>query len=422
MYVIILNHDVLRNGWGASAIEALSTGLLMGDRAAVNRILKFVPTIDFTKTKTDDSVSLFETTIRYIGGMLSGYDLLKGPLAHMTNNTKGVDALLTQAKSLADSLKYAFDTPTGIPYNNLNFSTHGHDNSTTNGLATIGSLVLEWTRLSDLTGDSEYTELTKRGESYLLSPKPPSSEPFPGLVGSEVDIATGDFVDSYISWLGGQDSFYEYLIKMYLYDPDRFASYKDRWVLAADSTIKHLTSHPSTRPDITFIDYYDNGSFYAESEHLTCFDGGNFLLGGALLGRDDFIDFGLSLVDGCRDTYTATLTGIGPEIFSWNDSTVPANQTDFYDKNGFYITDGTYDLRPETLESYYYAYRITGLKKVCKKGPHNLLLFGRPVNNIRTIVSRLGLGWIRRHQCHLSYRFGLLQHHRRKRSQWWRKG
>ena len=284
-----------RNGWGASAVEALSTALLMKNEDVASRILEFIPTIDYTTTRTTDSVSLFETTIRYLGGMLSGYDLLKGPLAYLATDTDQVDALLKQAISLANSLKYAFQTPTGIPYNDLNFSTHGHDDSTTNGLATIGTLVLEWTRLSDLTGDTEYTELTKRAQSYLLSPKPPSSEPFPGLVGSEVNISTGEFTDDYISWLGGQDSFYEYLIKMYVYDPVRFASYKDRWVLAAESTIQHLTSHPSTRPELTFLGYWDNGSFYAESEHLTCFDGGSFLLGGAVLGRADFIDYGMTM-------------------------------------------------------------------------------------------------------------------------------
>lgn len=59
-------------GWGASAIDALSTALIMGDRKVVNQILDFVPTIDFTKANYTGSVSLFETTIRYLGGLLSG--------------------------------------------------------------------------------------------------------------------------------------------------------------------------------------------------------------------------------------------------------------------------------------------------------------------------------------------------------------
>ena len=37
----------------------------------------------------------------------------------------------------------------------------------------------------------------------------------------------------------------------------------------------------------------------------------------------------------------------------------PSNEA-FYNANGFYITDPDYDLRPEVIESFYYAYRITG--------------------------------------------------------------
>lgn len=111
---------------------------------------------------------------------------------------------------------------------------------------------------------------------------------------------------------------------------------------------------------MTFLASYINTTFVNSSEHLTCFDGGNFLLGGSVLGRQDYIDFGLALVNGCHDLYNSTLTGIGPETFSWNTTGVDSTNEAFYDANGFYITDPTYDLRPEVIESFYYAYRITG--------------------------------------------------------------
>lgn len=38
----------------------------------VNQILDFVPSIDFSVSFDDTQVSLFETTIRYLGGLLSG--------------------------------------------------------------------------------------------------------------------------------------------------------------------------------------------------------------------------------------------------------------------------------------------------------------------------------------------------------------
>lgn len=61
-----------RNGWGASAIDAFSTALIMGKTDVVEQILDYVPTIDFSVSYNDTVVSLFETTIRYLGGLLSG--------------------------------------------------------------------------------------------------------------------------------------------------------------------------------------------------------------------------------------------------------------------------------------------------------------------------------------------------------------
>jgi len=212
-----------------------------------------------------------------------------------------------------------------------------------------------------LTGDPEYAQLTQKAESYLLKPQNPAlGEPFPGLLGTNVDVNTGSFIDNRGGWSGGDDSFYEYLLKMYVYDSSRFGAYRDRWITAADSTIAHLASHPSSRPDLTFLAEYDGTSLVFESQHLTCFDGGNFLLGGKVLNRQDYIDFGLALVNGCHDTYISTLTGIGPEAFSWNTTTLPADQAAFYAKSGFWIENGQYITRPEVVESYYYAYRVTG--------------------------------------------------------------
>jgi mannosyl-oligosaccharide alpha-1,2-mannosidase len=99
---------------------------------------------------------------------------------------------------------------------------------------------------------------------------------------------------------------------------------------------------------------------------VACFDGGNFLLGGIVLNEQKYIDFGLALVTACEATYASTLTLIGPEGFGWSvngTEGVPADQIEFYKKAGFYITSSAYILRPEVLESFYYAYRVTGDQK-----------------------------------------------------------
>lgn len=59
------------NGWGASAVDALSTAVVMELKDVVNEIITYVPTINFANSS--DTVSLFETTIRYLGGLLAGW-------------------------------------------------------------------------------------------------------------------------------------------------------------------------------------------------------------------------------------------------------------------------------------------------------------------------------------------------------------
>ncbi len=367
----------------------------MGNKAVVQQILTHIQNVNFDKAV--GGISLFETTIRYLGGLLSGYDLLSGPLKEYAGNQAQLDAVLSQAKHLGDNLKVAFDTPSGVPDNELRFGPPRRNGSATNGIATIGTLVMEWTRLSDLTGDPVYGQIVQKAEGYLLNPQPRAlAEPFPGLIGTNVNITSGQFLDGTGGWVGGDDSFYEYLIKMYIYDPVRFSSYKDRWVLAVESSIKYLASHPVSRPDLTFLAMFSGKTPLFISQHcewtavlllfavscsggltllVACFDAGNIILGGLVLNEPKYVKFGLDLTASCRDTYTSTATGIGPETFRWEDNgglapvnssnnqPPPANQADFFQKSGLWIQDGQYVLRPEVIESYYYAYRATGDSK-----------------------------------------------------------
>ena len=67
------NEKENRNGWGASAVDAISTALIMENEEVVKQIVDHIKTIDFTKTvKGGEGVSLFETTIRYLAGLVSG--------------------------------------------------------------------------------------------------------------------------------------------------------------------------------------------------------------------------------------------------------------------------------------------------------------------------------------------------------------
>lgn len=45
----------------------------MGNAEVVNTILNYIPTIDFDQTAPETpEISLFETTIRFVGGLLAG--------------------------------------------------------------------------------------------------------------------------------------------------------------------------------------------------------------------------------------------------------------------------------------------------------------------------------------------------------------
>lgn len=365
-----------RNGWGCLPVDALDTAIIMEQSDIVNIILDFIPTINFTKTNTPQPsrVSLFETNIRYLGGLLSSYDLLKGPFSHLSVNSTNVDALLDQAKVLADTLKFAFDTPSGIPVNwifieNKTFTdvSKQANGDQTAGLAELGTLVLEWQHLSDLTGDPQYGELAQRAESNWFSPTPAEAEVFPGLTGGNFSVVTGEIQDQYGGWTSGNDSAYEYLIKMYVYDPERYSNYSERFTLAADSTMEYLISHPSSRPDLTFVDTFSGKLTQNYSEQLACFIGGSYILGSTALSRPDWLDFGLNLSEFCANGYRYAASGIGPIVYSWNTTELYnnpeyANQTSLYEKAGWYIPDGLWlnGQAPEAVESWYYAYQVTG--------------------------------------------------------------
>ncbi|KAK2757895.1 maturation of Asn-linked oligosaccharides protein [Arachnomyces sp. PD_36] len=356
-----------RNGWGATAIDALSTAIIMGNREAVNSILDHIAEVDFSYSAED--VSFFETSIRYLAGMLSGYDLLDGPASDLIDGDQSkIEPVLQQAKALGDLLKVAFSTPSGLPVNGLEFQGNGtsirHDDPQSG--AVVIDLLLEWQRLSDLTGDPEYGELDKKAVEYLINdPQPPENVPWPGLIGTNWDPNTGKAVDADGGWVSGMDSHYEYLIKAYLYNKEDFQAHRDAWSLAADSSIAHLASQPSSRDDITFLAAYSNQTLDFRSEHLACFHGGNFILGGTTLGNQKLVDFGLNLTNGCHETYIQTATGLGPGGWNWQDAKTgenapPDEELDNYNERGFWITGSDYALRPEVIESYYYAYRVTG--------------------------------------------------------------
>src|SRR3569832_96570 len=92
----------------------------------------------------DGEVSVFETAIRLVGGLLSAFHACGDP------------ALLAKARDLADRLLPSFNaSPLGIPHRFINLRTGAVRGTETNPAET-GTFIPEFGFLSRTTGDHRY--------------------------------------------------------------------------------------------------------------------------------------------------------------------------------------------------------------------------------------------------------------------------
>ncbi|KAH0343502.1 alpha-1,2-mannosidase, partial [Aureobasidium melanogenum] len=346
-------------GYGATAIDSLPTAIMFENKNVTSQILDFIAALDFKSVKGGSRIQVFEVTIRHFAAMISAWDLLNGPFSHMTNDPDLIEALYAQMITLGDVLSCAFDSPSGVPREWVDPVLCQSDKGTQNTIAGAGTMILEFARLSNITGNPKYANLAQKAEDYLLKPQPASGEPYPGLLGSFINVNNGEILGSQGSWGALADSFYEYLLKAYLYNSNMYGLYLERWLIAADSTIRFVGSHPHGHPEWTLLPYWNGQILQNQMESLSWFAGGNFILGGMVTNNQTLVDYGLSIADAAGAVYNATQTGLGGEFVTW-DTSCEASETDSCgSKNSIRISDGRFRLRPEVLETWYYAYRAT---------------------------------------------------------------
>ncbi|KAK3984374.1 ER degradation-enhancing alpha-mannosidase-like protein 1 [Cladorrhinum sp. PSN332] len=349
----------------------------------------------------DSKVQVFETVIRGLGGLLSahlfavgalpitgyeprrpGDDSLNPPPVPWPNGFTYDGQLLRLALDLGQRLLPAFYTKTGMPYPRVNLR-HGipfyhnsplHEASPVNapeGPAEItetcsagaGSLVLEFTVLSRLTGDSRFEQLAKRAFWAVWYRKSQI-----GLIGAGVDAEQGHWIGAYAVIGAGADSFFEYALKSHILlsghespnqtivppaqatdwmDPNSLFpplseaensadAFLEAWNHAHASIKRHLYSekdHP----------HYENVNLWTGSlasnwvDSLGAYYSGLLVLAGEV---DEAIETNL--------LYTAIWTRYAalPERWSIRDKTVEGGL-------------GWWPLRPEFIESTYHLYRAT---------------------------------------------------------------
>lgn len=98
-------------GWGASAIDALFTAILMEEEYVFVEIMRFVSDLDFSQVEGGTSIQVFEVVIRHFGDIVSAHDLLSGPFSHIAADQHLRKRLYEQMVRLGDILTCAFNTP-----------------------------------------------------------------------------------------------------------------------------------------------------------------------------------------------------------------------------------------------------------------------------------------------------------------------
>ncbi|KAK0425471.1 hypothetical protein QR680_009221 [Steinernema hermaphroditum] len=326
---------------GASIIDSLDTLHIMGLNDEYEDARQWISlNLDFSATKGE--LSVFETNIRFIGGLLAAFAL--------TNDTMYVE----KARAIADLLLPAFDTPTGIPFALVNVQRKTANNwNWANGGASIlsefGSLQLEFDYLSNLTQNPVYSDKVARVREVLQSINKPD-----GLYPNYLNPRTGKWGQNHVSVGALGDSFYEYLLKAWLISDKRDVQAKEMYDAATDALEKKLL-FKSEQNQLWYFAEKKGARIEHKMDHLACFIVGMF----ALQSKNEpdytrskhFLELAENLAHTCHESYIRTDTHIGPESFRF---TRDAEAVAINDREKYYI------LRPEVIEGWFYLWRITG--------------------------------------------------------------
>ncbi|KAK8112108.1 glycoside hydrolase family 47 [Apiospora kogelbergensis] len=380
-------------GWGATLVDNLDTLWIMDMRSEFEDAVAAATNISF-ETSSLDEINVFETTIRYLGGFL------------------GFFAKLVK---WGDMLYVAFDTPNRMPITRWDVTNAAkgelQEASRWALIAEIGSLCMEFTRLSLVTGDPKWFDATERITEVLKAEQ--SKTKLPGMWPISINPKNKDFHGDNTFSLGAMaDSVFEYLPKMVALTGGLLPEYGELYTYATDTAKKHSFYRPLT-PDnadillaaAVHVNKNNDGNEIPMSDyigqHLVCFVGGMLAIGSKLLQRPDDLDIARKLTDGCIWTYNNMPHGIMPETFAmapcpsksgpcewdeygWKKAVLASADKDVgkltkeqinaladevisekkLSKGFTDFMDRRYILRPEAIESVFVLYRVTGDKSL----------------------------------------------------------
>ncbi|KAJ6834118.1 mannosyl-oligosaccharide 1,2-alpha-mannosidase MNS1-like [Iris pallida] len=326
-------------GLGATLVDSLDTLYIMGLDEQFQKAREWVASsLDFNK---DYEASVFETTIRVVGGLLSAYDL------------SGDKLFLEKAKDITDRLLPAWDSPSGIPYNRINLANgNAHNPSWTGGdsiLADSGTEQLEFIALSQRTGDLKYQQKAENVITQLQK-----TFPSDGLLPIYINPYTGaSSSHSTITFGAMGDSFYEYLLKAWIQGnkTETVKHYREMWEKSMEGLLSLVRK--TTPSSFSYICEKNGNSLSDKMDELACFVPGMLALGSSGYGpekAEKILSLAEELAWTCYNFYQSTPTKLAGENYFFNPG------------QDMHVGTSWNILRPETVESLMYLWRLTGNK------------------------------------------------------------
>mmetsp|Transcript_32701 Transcript_32701/g.114897 ORF Transcript_32701/g.114897 Transcript_32701/m.114897 type:complete len:647 (+) Transcript_32701:903-2843(+) len=333
-----------RDNWGSlgvTLVDSLDTLWVMGMQAEFDEAKEWVRTsLRFDRT---GDVSVFETTIRELGGLIAAFDV------------SGDRVFLDKALDLGRRLACCFDTPSGLPRGTANLKNgRGRDVEWTGGnavLAELGSLQVEFRYLASVSGNADFA--TKANRVFETCATIPTTD---GLLPIYLSPINAQTRSRKITFGALGDSYYEYLLKVWIQGGKVEAKLRDMYDRAIDGMVRTLLNR-SSPSNLAYVADSDGGIVH-KMDHLACFLAGTLALGAATdpLGPDSDrakrdLHVAQALTHTCVQMYSRMPAKLSPEYvtFSHGRDFAAAPSAPFN------------ILRPETAESLFYLHELTGL-------------------------------------------------------------
>lgn len=327
-------------------VDSLDTLFLVGMFDQFDRASEWVGKNMNRRIYKSGFISLFETTIRNMGGLLSAYYL------------SGQKQLLQAAKDLGEALSPAFSIHKhGIPGKDFDVMAKRHRESSS--VAEAGSLQLEFKYLATLTGEPKYFDQVERIMDSLFTEIHKTYKD--GLLPVHMSVYTGKITDSKITLGAHGDSYYEYLLKQWLQSGKKDTKYKTEYMRAVDGIRAKLVA--KSKPNgLVFIGELIHGNLSPKMDHLVCFVPGMLTLGYMHGMPAEHLELAKQLVETCYQMYDRMAAKLAPEIAYFNTKADSKRDLDIHPQDAFNIQ------RPETVESLMLLYRATKDEKYREYG------------------------------------------------------